>query len=52
MMGGSWEELMKEFMKGPEYHALMDHGKPLEDTKLRSQMVGFTCQSVVRGEMN
>ena len=42
MMGGSWEEFMKEFMKGPKYHALMDRGKPRKDTKLRSQMVGFT----------
>lgn len=56
MTGGSWEEFMREFMKGPKYHTLMDRGKPHKDTKLRSQMVGFTCQSsgnkVVRGEMN
>lgn len=53
MTGGSWEGLTKEFLKGPEHHALMDHGEPRKDTKLRSRMVVFIRQSsrnkVVRG---
>ena len=53
MTGGSWEGLTKEFLKGPEHHALMDHGEPRKDTKLRSRMVVFIRHSsrnkVVRG---